>query len=167
MELAATGLYRAKWTSRIHEEWTRNVLENRPDITKEQLERTVRLMNKAAPDANVENSEPLETALSLPDKNDCHVLAAAIHCKAAGIVTFNLRHFPESALSLYEIIAQHPDEFLYHQIGLDQASVLNAVRRIRERLKSPPKTAAAYLATLEAQGLPATTDWLRDYETIL
>jgi predicted nucleic acid-binding protein len=167
MELAAAGLYRAKWTSRIHEEWTRNVLENRPDITKEQLERTVRLMNKAAPDANVENSETLETALSLPDKDDCHVLAAAIHCKAAGIVTFNLRHFPESALSPYEIIAQHPDEFLYHQIGLDQAAVLNAARRIRERLKSPPKTAAEYLATLEVQGLPATTDWLRDYETIL
>lgn len=98
MELAAAGLFRAKWTSRIHEEWTRNALENRPDITKEQLERTVRLMNKAAPDANVENYETLETALSLPDKDDCHVLAAAIHCKAAGIVTFNLRHFPESAL---------------------------------------------------------------------
>ncbi len=32
MRLAATGLFRARWTDRIHDEWMRNVLKNRPDL---------------------------------------------------------------------------------------------------------------------------------------
>ena len=29
MQLALTGLFKAKWTDRIHDEWIRNVLSNR------------------------------------------------------------------------------------------------------------------------------------------
>jgi hypothetical protein len=29
--LAQTGLFRAKWTEQIHDEWIRNLLTNRPD----------------------------------------------------------------------------------------------------------------------------------------
>ena len=38
-------------------------------------------------------------------------------CGAEAIVTFNLRHFPDTALDNWNIEAQHPDEFpvhLYH-----------------------------------------------------
>ena len=45
MRLAMTDLYRARWTDQIHEEWIRNVLANRPDLTAEQLDRTRELMN--------------------------------------------------------------------------------------------------------------------------
>jgi len=45
MHLALTDLFRAKWTDRIHDEWIRNVLEHRPDLRREQLERTRQLMN--------------------------------------------------------------------------------------------------------------------------
>ena len=31
MRLAMTDLYRARWTDMIHDEWTRNVLKQRPD----------------------------------------------------------------------------------------------------------------------------------------
>ncbi len=44
MHLALTDLFRAKWTDAIHDEWIRSVLENRPDLTREQLERTRALM---------------------------------------------------------------------------------------------------------------------------
>lgn len=47
MELAAGGLFRAKWTDQIHDEWIRNVLKNREDLTPEQLLRTKQLMNQA------------------------------------------------------------------------------------------------------------------------
>ena len=40
MHLALTDLFRAKWTERIHDEWIRNLLKNRPDLTVEQLNRT-------------------------------------------------------------------------------------------------------------------------------
>ena len=45
MRLAMTDRFRAKWTHEIHEEWIRNVLEDRPDLTRAQLERTRDLMN--------------------------------------------------------------------------------------------------------------------------
>ena len=32
LSLASAGLYHARWTQRINEEWTRNLLANRPDI---------------------------------------------------------------------------------------------------------------------------------------
>ena len=45
IRLAMTGLFRAKWTDAIHDEWTRNLLANRPDLKPEQLNRTRHLMN--------------------------------------------------------------------------------------------------------------------------
>lgn len=33
MHLALTDLFRARWTDRIHEEWMRNLLDARPDLT--------------------------------------------------------------------------------------------------------------------------------------
>ena len=38
MRLALTDLYRARWTDTIHDEWTRNVLKQRPDLKLEDLE---------------------------------------------------------------------------------------------------------------------------------
>ena len=37
MRLALTDLYRARWTDMIHDEWTRNVLKQRPDLKPEDL----------------------------------------------------------------------------------------------------------------------------------
>ena len=45
MRLALTDMFSARWTDDIHDEWIRNVLESRPDLTREQLERTRGLMN--------------------------------------------------------------------------------------------------------------------------
>lgn len=46
MHLALTGLFRAKWTAEIHEEWMAALLEKRPDLSREKLERTRALMDK-------------------------------------------------------------------------------------------------------------------------
>lgn len=40
MRLALTGVYRARWSVQVHEEWKRNLLQNRPDLTRAQLDRT-------------------------------------------------------------------------------------------------------------------------------
>jgi hypothetical protein len=53
MHLALTGLFRAKWSSEVHEEWISNLLEKRPDLKRAQLERTRDLMDKHALDALV------------------------------------------------------------------------------------------------------------------
>ncbi len=35
MELSIEGIFRARWTSEIHEEWNKNLLIKRPDIKRE------------------------------------------------------------------------------------------------------------------------------------
>jgi len=79
MQLALTDVFRAKWTNRIHDEWIRNLLQNRPDLKREQLEKTRRLMNAATRDCLVEGYDDLIESVKLPDEDDRHVLAAAIH----------------------------------------------------------------------------------------
>ncbi|MEO7029949.1 MAG: hypothetical protein ABI147_11165 [Acidobacteriaceae bacterium] len=53
MHLALIGVFRAKWSAEVHEEWIGSLLENRPDLSRAQLERTRQLMDKALPDALV------------------------------------------------------------------------------------------------------------------
>jgi len=94
MHLAMTDLFRARWTDQIHDEWIRNVLANRPDLNRKQLERTRRLMNAHVLDCLVTGYENLIDGLTLPDPNDRHVLAAAVSADADVIVTYNLGDFP-------------------------------------------------------------------------
>ena len=112
MQLALADLFQARWTDEIHDEWTRNVLADRPDITPASLARCRRLMDEHVPDCLVTGYEPLIPTLTLPDPDDRHVLAAAIHGGAELIVTFNLGDFPASVLEPYDIEAVHPDEFI-------------------------------------------------------
>ncbi len=167
IELACAGLFRAKWTNEIHDEWIRNLLLKRPDLSEQQLNRTRDLMNAAVMDAMVEGYESLIPSLQLPDLDDRHVLAAAIRSGADAIVTFNLKDFPVADLAPYEIEVLHPDEFLHHQIGLDRAAVVVAAQRCRARLKNPPVTAQAYLARLADQSLPKTVAELMSFSAVI
>jgi hypothetical protein len=87
----------------------------------------------------IEGYEELIDGIKLPDPNDRHVLAAAIKANAQTIVKYNLSDFPSSALSKYEIDAQHPDEFLRHLLDLAPAKVLATVQETRKSLKNPPR----------------------------
>ena len=167
LELAATGLFRAKWTDQIHDEWIRNLLANRPNTRPERLARTRELMNLAVMDCLVEGYEGLIEAIELPDPGDRHVLAAAIHAGCDAIITNNLRDFPDTALAPYNIEAQHPDDFIHHQFGLDHAAVVVAAQRCLARLKNPPRTVEEYLGTLQALALPKTVAELTPYAAVL
>ncbi len=46
LSLAAAGMYGARWTDRIQEDWQRNLLKNRPEL-KDLVPRTAELMNEA------------------------------------------------------------------------------------------------------------------------
>lgn len=163
MQLALTDLFRAKWTDRIHDEWTRNVLKDRPDLTKERIERTRRLMDVNVRDCLVTDYEALIPALTLPDPDDRHVLAAAIRGRADVIVTHNLRHFPTKILAPLGIEAQHSDTFVNHLLHLKEATVIEAVKRQRLSLKNPAQTGMELLNTLERQGLVQTVLHLREF----
>ena len=161
MQLALTDRFRAKWTASIHAEWINAVLRERPDLTRQQLERTRDLMNLHVRDGIIEGYESLISTLMLPDPKDRHVLAAAIHGRADTIVTFNLKHFPASALKPHAVRAQHPDAFLKNLCESAPMDICESVRKTRARLKNPPKTADEYLDILTLQRLPETVAFLR------
>lgn len=167
MWLGLSGRFRARWSEQIHMEWTRNVLLNRPDLSIDQLQRTVALMDRAIPDASVTGYEAIIDGLLLPDRDDRHVLAAAIRCNASVIVTFNLRDFPAAALQPFGIEAQHPDEFIDNLCDLDCASVVAAARSHRTQLRHPPIDSDRYLDTLRKQGLVQTTKALARYRSVI
>lgn len=167
MWLGLSGRFRARWSERIHDEWQRNLLKNRPDITREQLSRTAALMDKAIPDGLVGGYEELIPGLVLPDPDDRHVLAAAIRCNASVIVTFNQKDFPEQRLRPYGIEAQHPDEFIDNLFDLDAAAVIAAAQRQRARLVNPKLDIDRYLEVLLKQGLVQTVKALAPYRAIL
>ncbi|WP_150734861.1 PIN domain-containing protein [Pseudomonas fluorescens] len=167
MWLALSGRFRAKWSMEIHNEWKRNLLKNRPDLTIEQLNRTSELMDVAVPDACVTGYEELMAGLTLPDADDRHVLAAAIRCDASVIVTFNRKDFPCSALGVYDIEAQHPDEFVSNLFDLGPAAVVSAAQRQRKQLKMPPMDISTYLDLMFRQGLVQSAKALNDYRTML
>ena len=165
MYLAETDLFRARWTDQIHDEWMRNVLLK--TSTREKLERTRDLMNAHVHDALVTGFEKLIPSLVLPDADDRHVLAAAIHGRADVIVTKNLRHFPAETLARYGIEAQHPDQFIRHLLDLDPFAVCEAVKNQRQSLQNPPMTVDEFLDCLERQDLPQTVAILRQFAETL
>jgi predicted nucleic acid-binding protein len=162
MWLALTDLFKARWTEEIHQEWIRNVLKNRPDLTLAQLDRTKNLMNTNVRDALVIGYKSLIPKLELPDLNDRHVLAAAIQSRADFIVTFNLKDFPTSVLAKYGVEAIHPDEFILDLIDIDSTKVCQSAQQQRKTLKSPHLTLEQYLDTLIHQGLPQSATVLRN-----
>ena len=106
MWIALSDIFSAKWTNKIHDEWIENLLKKRPDLKRKNLERTRLLMNESIPDALVDGYEEIIPKLSLPDENDCHVLAAALKAKKdhsynkGYVVTFNIKDFPFNSYNI-------------------------------------------------------------------
>ncbi|HEX4142177.1 MAG TPA: PIN domain-containing protein [Pirellulales bacterium] len=167
MYLALTDMFRARWTSEIHDEWMRNVRQDYPDITQAQVENIRDLMNSHVRNCLVTGYEFLIPTLTLPDPSDRHVLAAAIRVGADVIVTANLADFPASQLSKYGIEAQHPDEFVMHLLDLAPQTVCTAAKHQRASLKKPPLNVEEYLASLQRQGLAQTVSALRQFAQLI
>lgn len=166
MELCRTDLFRARWTEEIHQEWIRNVHENKK-IPLDKLNKVKELMNQAAEGCLVDGHQDLINCLSLPDPDDRHVLAGAIKCNADAIVTFNLKDFPNDILVQYEVEAIHPDDFITDLFDLCTPKVVQSMRTHRARLNYPPLTPDEYIQCFAKQGLTNTVRLLEVYKTIL
>ena len=161
LSLAVEGLHHARWSATIHDEWTRNLAKDRPELASRLLA-VVALMNASVPDCLVTNFEKLVTGIELPDPDDRHVVAAAIVGHADAIVTFNTKDFPTAVLQPYGIEVQHPDEFLMNQLQLQKIPALSAIKKMRARWTNPERPALALITAFEKRGLPLTADLLRE-----
>lgn len=96
----------------------------------EQVGRRIRLMNAAFPEALHQVPQNLIDSIDgLPDPDDRHVVALAIHAQAHTIVTANVRDFPLEVLSRHDVTVLPADEFLIHQYHLDPEIMLEKLDR--------------------------------------
>lgn len=149
LNLAEQELYSPKWTEIIQDEWIENLLLNRPDLNRSQLERTSNVMNKFFPDAMIIDFEFLIDSVQLPDQGDRHVVAAAIFSNSPAIVTFNVKDFPSEYLNQFGIQILHPDQFICELHKSNESLTQQAFQNQLDSLKNPPITRDELLDTFE------------------
>lgn len=160
---AFARIYQARFTNQIHEEWMRAVLKQRPHLARGPLEPTRDLMNAKIPGALVEGYEFPIDEVQLPDPNDRHVLAAAIHSRCGRIITWNITDFPAVSLEPYAITAQTPDDFLWELTRNFPGDMLGSLKRQRANLSKPLLEVERFIANLRNQNLPRFVQAIERY----
>ena len=174
LSLAEAELFRLRWTANILDEMergaTRDLVRLERDNPAAAAKEARQKMERAFPEALIEGHEPLlGTIAGLPDENDDHVIAAALHVGAAQIVTDNLRHFPDHLLAPLMLEARSADDFIADTIDLpnDLSTAVVAIRELRNRLKRPALTAKELLLRMERCGLLQTAALLSEMEDLI
>lgn len=152
LTFAQEGLFRARFTDEILDEWTRNLIKKKPHL-EESVRAQEQVIRIQFDECLVTGHAPLIAGLSLPDLDDRHVLAAAIRCSAQVIVTENHKDFPAEVLDEYGVITLGADDMLANTFDLFPQRGARALRRVRKRYNNPPMTPSEFLFDLTKCGL--------------
>ncbi len=124
------SFFRMAWSEQIMAEIRRGLEGPNFGYSAQQVERRIRSMNVAFPEALIAFPvELVDSILGLPDPDDRHVVALAIHAQANTIVTDNIRDFPVATLAQHNLTAHTADEFLVHQYHLNPQIMLEKLDR--------------------------------------
>lgn len=129
-------------------------------VSEEEADKRISKANSAFPDALVKNYKGLIKNLELPDKDDRHVLAAAIKTNANLIVTNNIKDFPEDYLQSFSLNAKTADDFLTDIIDLNQEQAVTAFKEMVLNKKKPKQDEFEVLNLLRNAGLKDTANYL-------
>jgi len=124
---AGPRLYIPKWSDRIMEEVNRTLHEDFGLSPEKTLHRESEI-RRHFPEAWIEGYERLIPSMTNHPK-DRHVLAAAVHARAATIVTYNTKDFPPPSLPAHGIVVAGPSMFLknlYTQAPAEITATLEA-----------------------------------------
>jgi hypothetical protein len=153
IRLAIAGLYQARWSDQILDECFDNLLENRPDLTQEQLARTRQLMTTALPDASVNRprgpdrgsrpARPRRSSRARGRRGDRRSLAP----RHRHLDDFPAERIPEG------LRVVSTDEFVLELARDDLDVVVDVVETQAAGLVNPPMTASEVLDGLEAVAL--------------
>ena len=166
LRFAEAGLFRARWSPTIVDEWRRNLLAKKPHL-EASIHAQIAAMEMAFPEACVDGGEALIESLHLPDRDDRHVLATAIRCSAEHIVTENLRDFPSEKLAAFGVSAVSADDFLSSTFELYQSEAVAALRAMRLSYKNPPFTPSEFIFDLQGAGMPKLASMLKENIDVL
>jgi predicted nucleic acid-binding protein len=124
------SFFRIAWSEQILGEVHRVLQSPKFGYSPEQANRRIRLMQNAFPEAFLEIPSGLIDGVGgIPDPDDRHVVALAIHAHANTIITDNVRDFPIEALSPHHLTVHSADEFLVHQYHLDPQAMMEKLDR--------------------------------------
>lgn len=167
LSLAIEGLYRPLWSSAIlaeleyHETRKRIERGERPDVAADRARRLIEQMSTAFDDAAVENWEPHDGAFGLPDRDDEHVVAAAVVGGAGAIVTENRRDFPLANIPP-QIKVLSPAKFTADTVAAAPEVARHALQAMSNRFSTPPLTIDDILARLvDRYGMGEAADLIR------
>ncbi|WP_433014062.1 PIN domain-containing protein [Kribbella sp. CA-294648] len=124
LSLAVVNLYRPLWSSAILDELHDHEIEKlveRHGLSRSEAEgraaRLIEQMRSHFDDAEVRNWEPYDGTFGLPDRDDEHVVAAAVAGHAGAIVTENLKDFPQDKIPPgIEVV--EPSEFAANTVAV-------------------------------------------------
>ena len=108
---AQAGLYEARWSHRILEEWAR-AAGKLGEADQVWARGEIASLRAAFPQAEVTYADDFERRFWLPDPADIHVLSAAVAGSCDGIVTMNSKDFPKDILGDEAMLRWDPDGFL-------------------------------------------------------
>ncbi len=107
---AKAGLFEARWSDRILEEWARAAGKLGP--AEEVWARgEIAALGASFPRAVVRYDQAQEQQYWLPDPADIHVLTAAVIGSCDGILTMNAKDFPKNILGDEALLRWDPDGF--------------------------------------------------------
>lgn len=134
--VAETGAFNPVWSPRILEEWARAANKLGP-TGEDQARAEIALLRARLPQAETQVPDGLLSRLWLPDKDDIHVLAVAVHTSADAIMTLNAKDFPRGILAEEGLSRIDPDAYLlsaFHASPDHVSGVANAVLSQAQKL---------------------------------
>ncbi len=144
---AKQGLFEARWSVRILEEWARAAGKLGP--AQEVWARgEIAALSAVFPRATVTYDLGLEQRYWLPDPADIHVLTAAVVGSCDGILTMNAKDFPRNILGDETLLRWDPDGFaliLFKEAPDQVRGVAEAVLDEANRLSDQPWTMRALM----------------------
>lgn len=143
LSLAIEGLYRPLWSSAILEELETHEagkLVDRGALTPAaawSAQRLIMQMSTAFDDARVDGWEALDGTYGPPDRDDEHLVAAAVVGGAGAIVTLNVRDLPVDKIPAH-IQVTSPADFALETVEIDPRRAFDAVTKMAERRQREP-----------------------------
>ena len=159
MGVAEAGGFTPLWSEKILGEWRHTAAKLGPEADAV-AGGEIALMNARWPDALVAFDVDIIDELSLPDRNDRHVLAAAITGNAEAILTKNLKDFPTRALARYDVLRREPDEFLLEMTRGEEVDVAAVARQVQARAEAASGREQPMRALLKRAGMPRLGKYL-------
>lgn len=159
LRAAAAGLYQVRWSDKILDEATSNLVADAV-VTDQQASRLRAAMSSAFPEARVVGYQKLVANMT-NDPKDRHVAAAALKAGASVIVTLNRRDFRSLPKGLS---AKTPDQFLVKLFGQEPHVMFDIVRDQAAVLRRPPRSFEEVVVAL-AKVVPTFAYRLREFSS--